>query len=216
MIYIITGHYGSGKSTVSANLAAQIKKGAPSGTVCVVDMDTVNPYYRTADLRQFFEENGVELISPMYARTNLDIPILDFDLAALSERFDNIIADMGGDDAGAYPLGRYNTFLAQNEHELLYVVNFRRLLTQSPEDALDSMREIESAVRLPVTGFINNTNLGPLTDESVIAEGIKKSELLGQMGNIPLRYTTCPETVTFSTEIPLQKIQILIKNSWDA
>ena len=57
-ITVIAGHYGSGKSTFAANYAIDMSKKGEA--VTVVDMDTVNPYYRTADLGDLFAENGVK------------------------------------------------------------------------------------------------------------------------------------------------------------
>ena len=102
-ITVIAGHYGSGKSTFAANYAIDMSKKGEA--VTVVDMDTVNPYYRTADLGDLFAENGVKLAAPRYAGTNLDVPILDFDIPALYAEGRNLVIDLGGDDAGAYPLG---------------------------------------------------------------------------------------------------------------
>ena len=46
-VIAVTGHYGSGKTNFSVNLAmAAAKDGIP---VTVVDLDNVNPYFRTAD-----------------------------------------------------------------------------------------------------------------------------------------------------------------------
>ena len=44
-INIVTGHYGSGKTNFSANLA--IKLAENCGKVTVVDLDIVNPYFRS-------------------------------------------------------------------------------------------------------------------------------------------------------------------------
>lgn len=50
----------------------------------------------------------------------------------------------GGDDRGAYALGRYAPeILEENRYEMLFVVNFYRPLTETASDALEVMREIE-------------------------------------------------------------------------
>ncbi|MBQ8298040.1 MAG: P-loop NTPase, partial [Ruminococcus sp.] len=73
-ITVITGHYGSGKTNLAVNLAVNATQEGRS--VTVVDLDIVNPYFRTADFRQLFEEKGIRLIAPDYANSNLDIPSL--------------------------------------------------------------------------------------------------------------------------------------------
>lgn len=45
-INIITGHYGSGKTNVSVNMALDLAEKGEK--VTVVDLDIVNPYFRTA------------------------------------------------------------------------------------------------------------------------------------------------------------------------
>ncbi len=216
-ITVITGHYGCGKSTFAANLA--VKAAGEGEMVTVVDMDTVNPYYRTADLTQIFEEKGVGLTAPMYAGSNLDIPVLDFDLPALYGRGDKLIIDLGGDDAGAYPLGKYHTFLTEHreETELLCVVNFRRFLTREAQEAVKLLNEIEAACRLKADGFVNNTNLGFETDEEVINEGIAKSEELTRLTGVPVKYSTCPLLPQCSgmEGKGLFPMEIYIKNVWN-
>ena len=51
-INIITGHYGSGKTNVSVNMALDLA--AKGEKVTVVDLDIVNPYFRTADFKELF------------------------------------------------------------------------------------------------------------------------------------------------------------------
>ena len=76
-INIVTGHYGSGKTNFSANLAVTLAKGGEK--VTVVDLDIVNPYFRSADFGELFDEKDIELVAPMYANSNLDIPAISFD-----------------------------------------------------------------------------------------------------------------------------------------
>ena len=58
-ITIITGEYGSGKTNLAVNLAYAMKE---HGTTAIVDIDTVNPYFRTADFRDELTENGIDVI----------------------------------------------------------------------------------------------------------------------------------------------------------
>ena len=79
-IIAITGHYGSGKTNLAVNLAVDYAKAGER--VTVIDLDIVNPYFRTADLSGLFDSYGIKLIAPQFANTNLDIPSLGFDMAA--------------------------------------------------------------------------------------------------------------------------------------
>ena len=40
----------------------------------IADMDIVNPYFRTVDSARELAEAGVELISPQFANSNVDLP----------------------------------------------------------------------------------------------------------------------------------------------
>ncbi|MBP0954574.1 MAG: cobalamin biosynthesis protein CobQ [Oscillospiraceae bacterium] len=208
-ITVITGHYGSGKTTFAANLAAKYRR---QGAVRIVDMDTVNPYYRTADLSAFFEENDIAMTAPMYARSNLDIPSLDYDIPTLAEQ-SPLIIDLGGDDAGAYPVGKYAAYLDSTGYDMYYAVNFCRLLTHTPEEALDILREVESASRLRATAIVNNTNLGRETTEDTIVKGEALAGKLSEMAELPVLCTTAPDFL--ATDGDYCKVKILIKNIWE-
>lgn len=187
MVTLITGHYGSGKTAAAAAISAVYAK---KGSTALVDMDTVNPYFRAADLAEALKEYGAEVIAPMYANTNLDVPVLNFDLYALANSYDNLVIDMGGDDAGATPYGKYAAQLAANfEVQSLFTVNFMRPLTETPEEAAEQLRQIETACRTKMTGLINNTNLAALTDESIIRAGMEKAETLSQLVSLPVVHT---------------------------
>lgn len=216
-ITVITGHYGSGKSTFAANYAIRAAEQGDKATV--VDMDTVNPYYRTADLEDIFKENGVKLIAPMYAGTNLDTPIINYDIPTLYDEGRRLIIDMGGDDAGAYPLGKFSRFIKEHEAEtdIFYVVNFCRFLTHEPSEAEEILREIETACGLKATAIVNNSNLGYETDGEIIREGIKKAEELCGIAGIPIIYNTVPK-LTACESVDIEKafpMEIYIKNVWN-
>ena len=70
-ITIVTGHYGSGKTNISANLA--IKLAEAGKKVTVVDLDIVNPYFRTADFSDLFE-NEITLRQKLLVTVGYDIP----------------------------------------------------------------------------------------------------------------------------------------------
>ena len=108
-IIAITGHYGSGKTNLAVNLAVDYAKAGER--VTVIDLDIVNPYFRTADLSGLFDSYGIKLIAPQFANTNLDIPSLGFDMAAAVNGCERLVIDVGGDDSGAVALGQYSTVL---------------------------------------------------------------------------------------------------------
>ena len=213
-ITIITGHYGTGKTNISVNLAMELAK--KQQRVTVVDLDIVNPYFRTADFDKLFSENGVNLIKPMYANSNLDIPAISFDLEELASQEGYLIIVVGGVDAGAIALGRYCEALMQyaDDLDMLYVVNCYRFLTREPEEALELMYEIEAASRMKHTGIINNSNLGLETSLENVQASVKFADVIAQKTGLPIVFTTCTSRVPDTADF--KKVDIYVKPLWEA
>lgn len=216
-ITAITGHYGSGKSSFAANYA--VKNALLGSKITVVDMDTVNPYFRTADLEELFSGLDIKLAAPVFAGTNLDVPVLQYNIEGLAEENRSIIVDMGGDDSGAYPLARYKSFFSSlgDNAEMLYVVNFCRCLTQAPDQAAEFLSEIEHACGIKAAGIVNNSNLSYETTAAVINDGIAKAERFSALSGIPVIYTTytCGIDRSLINASNLFEIKRYIKNVWE-
>ncbi len=191
-ITIVTGHYGSGKTTFSVNLA--VKAAQEGKSVAIVDLDIVNPYFRTADFRKMFSEKGIKLIAPDFANSNLDIPSIQFDVEQLAVTEDCLIIDVGGDDAGAVALGRYADALAafSDDIDLFYVINQRRCFTSTAEETVELMYEIEAASRMKHTAIINNTNLGDETAVDIIEGSRDFAKEVSEKTGLPVLYTVYP------------------------
>lgn len=188
-VYIIAGHYGSGKTNIAVNLALKFR--GEGKEVKIADLDIVNPYFRTKDSAQLLSENGIELISPAFANTNVDLPALPQELyKVVQQKGFTAILDVGGDDRGAYALGRYTPYiLEENNYEMCFVVNFFRPLTRTAEEAVEIMREIESACRIPFTAIINNSNLGNATTIADIKASDEEAKKLSKLTSLPIIYT---------------------------
>lgn len=189
-VNIVTGHYGSGKTNLALNLALMLA--GEGRQTCIVDLDIVNPYFRTNDQRALLEQHGIRVIAPIYANTNLDIPALPAEInAVFDDKKYTILLDVGGDDAGAAALGRYaDEILRENDYRHFYVVNFRRPLTGSPEQAVGILREIEAAGRVKADAIINNTNLAVDTGRQTVQESIEKTDRLCRLTGLPLAFTS--------------------------
>lgn len=215
-ITIITGHYGSGKTNLSVNLA--VRAAEEGRSAAVVDLDIVNPYFRTADFRQLFEEKGIKLIAPDFACSNLDIPSIQFDVEQLAASEDCLIIDVGGDDAGAVALGRYAESLMKHGDslEMFYVVNQRRYLTASPEEAARLMYEIEAAARMKHTAIVNNTNLGCETTFDIVESSRKFAEGISRKTGLPIAFTVYPEhCAELSDSSDVFEARVYVKPIWD-
>jgi len=191
---IVVGAYGSGKSELSVNLALELRRNNPDGKVLMADLDIVNPFYRSADAGKVLEENGIRLISPMYANSNVDAPVLSGEVYVI---FDDDsytgVFDIGGEDMGATVLGSMKTRLNTVEPDLLMAVNIRRPFTQTVEEIIAMARELEDASGLKITGFVNNTNLLEQTTAEDIFEGEEVLLKASSATGIPLVMTSFME-----------------------
>ena len=182
-ITILSGHYGSGKTNIAVNLALGVKK--LYDKVAVADLDIVNPYFRTKDSVDDFEKNGIRLISSPYAGSNVEM------YAITDDKSYRVIVDLGGDDRGALALGRLTpAIVAENDYEMLLVVNKFRPLTPDIESTVEVAREIELAGGIKFTGIVNNSNLGEYTTEEDILGSIEYAEQIALAMQIPVKFTS--------------------------
>ena len=188
-ITLFAGHYGSGKTSIAVSYAKYLK--SQGKDVKIIDLDIVNPYFRTKDSEKDLTEQGIELISSEYANTNLDAPALPKEIySAISQKDSYLVIDVGGDDRGAVALGRYTPDILEDEYEMLFVANCYRPLTKTPEEALEIMKEIELASKLPFTAIVNNSNLGDLTTENDILASIEYINKLSALSGLSVKMTT--------------------------
>lgn len=215
-INIITGHYGCGKSNLSANLAVELANNG--NKVTVVDFDTVNPYFRTADLGELFEKNGITLVNSVYANTNVDIPAISFDVERIATQPGYLIIDVGGDDAGATALGRYAKAFEKlkDDIEMLYVVNNYRDMIKDPLDAKQVLLEIEKASRVKATAIVNNSNLGELTTKETILDSIEYAKNVSSETGLPIAFTTAPARLKCNEldELGVKYVNVYVKPLW--
>ncbi len=203
---LFAGHYGSGKTNIAVNYALHLAKSGKK--VCIADLDIVNPYFRTKDSASVLEQAGVELISPQFANTNVDLPALPAESYRLVQD-KNIygIMDIGGDDRGAYALGRFTPFIKEeNDYRMAFVANCYRPLTRTAEDALTIMREIESACNLPFTCIINNSNLGTETTPETVLNSQEFIRELSAISGLPIFIQTATIEVAKKLEDSVENL----------
>lgn len=184
-IKAVVGHYGSGKTEFSLNMALAAR--AAGRRALVADMDIVNPFFRSAEQGERLKRAGVELIAPPYALTGVDLPVLSPEIYAIfeqSERF--CVLDVGGDDAGAAALGGLSGRLAAQGADLYYVVNPYRPFSNTVERVMEMMERIQRRARLQVTGLVNNANLGEETGAEELLEGRTLLEKVSRRCGVPV------------------------------
>lgn len=214
---IITGHYGSGKTNLSVNLAFDFAKQGKK--TCLVDLDVVNPYFRAADMTEKLTAAGIKVIAPVFANTNLDVPALPPSIYSIfDDKSYTILLDVGGDDAGAAALGQFSKLiLAENDFTHFYVVNERRALTRHPREAAEIMSEIEASCHIPVNAIVNNTNLSLETDKDIVLSSQTYVNELSSETNLPVAFTSAEKNIAKELEglIPeLYPVEIYVKVPW--
>ena len=191
-ITVICGHYGCGKTNLALNLAVESAKSGRRSVI--VDMDIVNPYFRSSDYSRFLQEHNVQLIAPVFANTTLDTPVLPPEIYSIFSMEDaDIFIDAGGDDVGATALGRLSGNLKDAGYEMLYVVNRYRILSTKPEETCTLLREIENASHLKATAMVNNSHLGVDTTAQTVLEAVDFAEKSAELCGLPLLYSTIPD-----------------------
>lgn len=189
-VTLFAGHYGSGKTNIAVNYALYLR--SLNLEVSIGDLDVVNPYFRTKDSEEELINAGVKVISLPFANSSVDLPSLPAEAYSLvQDKSRYAVLDIGGDDRGAYALGRYRPYiLEENDYDMLFVTNFFRPLTRTASEAYEVFREIEEACRIKFTGIVNNTNLGEETTPEMILSSLSEIDKLCEMTGLPVVMTT--------------------------
>jgi len=206
---LFAGHYGSGKTNIAVNYAVSLAREGKK--VCIADLDIVNPYFRTKDSESELAAEGIELISPRYANTNVDLPALPAESYRLvRDKSIYGVMDIGGDDRGAYALGRFaDAIKAEGDYRMAFVANCHRPLTETVEDTMEIMREIEAACGLSFTCIVNNSNLGKETTKQTLLDSVKYAEELCLASGLPLWIHTAEKSVAEQIdEIPVMPLTL--------
>jgi hypothetical protein len=188
-IVIIVGNYGSGKTEISINLAANRKQAGVD--VRIADLDLVNPYFRTREARDALSALGIEVVLPEDKYLQADLPVLSPMVAGMIRGPSELtILDMGGNDVGATVLASLEDLLQGQPAKMLQVVNPMRPDTNTIEGCLKVRREIEAASRQIISGIIGNANLIDETGCDEIYSGHEFVLELSRKSGLPLEFIT--------------------------
>lgn len=191
---LFTGHFGSGKTEVAVNYA--IKLAQAGYKTAIVDFDIINPFFRTADAKAELERNNIKVVLPMYANTNVDIPAIPPEIYSLFQNKEyKVVLDVGGDDLGAKAVSRFKEEITADDYEMFFVVNTKRIMTDTPEKIIEMIALIEEGANVKVTKLVNNSNLLEETTPEVILEGNRIISEVSQKLNIPIALTAGLEEV---------------------
>jgi len=186
----ITGHYGSGKSEFSVNLV--LKKGIKN----IVDLDIVNPYFRTRELNNIFRENSINLVSSTIEDSiGSDLPYIKGEAYSLVHGAEKVIYDLGGDSVGAKILRQFVDIIDLQEVDLLLCINVYREDTSTVSKIIKMINDIEASGGIKITGLINNSNFIRDTVYTDLVEAEKIIIQVSKIKEIDILYTGVYENI---------------------
>jgi hypothetical protein len=197
----LAGGAGSGKTTVAVNLAKSLP-----GSV-VIDLDTVNPYFRAKD----FAAN-VEVVAAEMSASNLDLPVIDFPLAETVAASERVIIDLGAGAQGAAVLGRFRRDLENSGFlpDLLFVFNAFRGL--SAQDTAAELFAVEAASGIKCRALVNNSNLAGQASDEMLDFGLKFQKELEAKTRLKTAFSCTPNNLCRKESLAITH---LVKLPWE-
>ncbi|MFW5643094.1 MAG: hypothetical protein ACOCYQ_03620 [Alkalispirochaeta sp.] len=219
-LVVVGGHYGVGKSECSVAMALHFVETEPDRPVTLIDLDVVNPYFRSREARKILEDQGVRVIgNSLGIDTGVDLPAIPGTVApTLRDPSRRVIVDLGGDPVGARALRQFRPSIPTEDTLFLYVFNRYREQNRDAATAFASMRSIENVAGLECGGILNNTHLLGETTCDHLTEGDRVVRELATRAEVPVVYhAATPEllnrcTRTFAGD-PLP-IRTALRQSW--
>lgn len=188
-IVIVAGNYGSGKTETAVNLATECRKTGKS--VAIADLDLVNPYFRTREVRIPLEAMGIQVVLPDRQYLFADLPILSPAVAdILRQPADVTILDAGGDDVGVTVLASLAAVLKNKPVRMLQVINAFRPFTGDVAGCLKIREQIEASGKIKITGLVSNANLLDDTSVEHIFQGYDLVKQVSAHTGLPVEFIT--------------------------
>lgn len=157
----------------------------------LVDLDIVNPYFRSREAEDILAKSGIKTISSGLERAmHVDLPYLSKEVfIPFQNRNVRAIYDLGGSGSGARPLRQFGDFLPNEDVDLLFCINIFREVTDTPEKIIKEIDAIEESSGMRPTGLINCTNLMKNTTFEDVLTGEKVLLAVSKITGLPVVYT---------------------------
>jgi len=216
-VLIVTGHYGTGKTEFSVNLALDLARAGER--VMLADLDIVNPYFRSRERKEALAGAGVRVITSSQACSDADVPAIPAEvLTILEDGSCRGVFDIGGDPEGARVLARFQPKIVREDYQLLYVSNANRPEARTPGRAVEYLRAIEGVTGLRCGGIVNNTHLCGETTVRDIQKGAALAEAASGETGIPVVCHVAEEKIAEQLadwEKRVYPITIKMKKPWE-
>ncbi len=215
-ITLFAGHYGSGKTNIAVNFALKLSEMGKK--VEIADLDIVNPYYRTKDSEEELSSAGIKVISSEFANSNVDFPAMPGEAYSIVDNKESFaVCDVGGDDRGAYALGRFREGITAEDYEMYLVINCYRPLTRDVDSLIEIKEEIEAAAGIPFTAIVNNSNLGRETTATAVLDSLPYADEASKRLGLPIKLTTVFEPIFDELKDKIENLMPLVlqeRNFW--
>jgi len=210
-VTFLTGYYGSGKTEIAVNLAIKHK------VDYLVDLDIINPYFRTREMEEMLFTHGIETISSeMDGKMHLDMPYISKKIyLPLNQENKRVIYDLGGNDLGAKLLRQFDEYRFL-DMDILLVINVFRTETSNEEKIIQLIHRIEGTGGFKVTGLINNSNMIKDTTVDDILFGQKIIENVGKKLDLPVVLTSYWNQIKQDVHVSNEtlSIELFFRKNW--
>lgn len=212
-ITVLAGHSGSGKTEIAVNRAIRLAR--EGRKAALVDLDTVNHYFRSRMVLDQLQAAGVRVVLPPQAVRNADMPIISPEVWAIfKDPAWEVLVDLGGDATGSRVLGQFAGLL-YGQADMLMVVNPFRPRTNTAEKALNEAADILTTARLGFTGVLANPNLGPETTAFDVVAGMTAAREAALSLEVPLvgvtaRRDLAPEVARQLPDLTVEPLDIYL------
>lgn len=216
-IVFVVGHFGSGKTEFALNYA--LFRAKKDQSVVLIDMDIANPYFRSYDVKDELQQQGLEVINGGFLH-QADLPSLTPEAYRVFTDHSYVgVFDIGGNDNGARVLGYYSEEVQEAKPEVWCVINPMRPETRSVALARKMLKEIKAAARTNITGLVLNAHLFDDTKKEDLLSAYETFRVMEETDGIPIRYVMVKEGMDLSLD-PIPKnllfpIRIFMKKPWE-
>lgn len=213
---ILSGGFGSGKTELALNMAFDTR--TYCGNTVLADLDLVNPFFASREIKNLLEFHGIKLIAPREDLSFGDVPSIPPEILGYIRQDNNLIIDLAGDDAGAIVLGYLNKYVLEREFEFLLVINPYRPFALELDEIVKLKTNLEGLSRLKFTGIISNPNLVEDTNRETVIRGHQKVEEFARAMQLPIHCLAVEESL-YEELYPiygefLRKIRLFIRPEW--